>query len=235
MQVEIPGAARSALEVLRKQRMQKQAVASTSPPVADSLPPSLSTHHHVGKPAWSTGHQTMSGDQVNSGNEGQTAHKRASVKDALSMPTDHPDGSNGQSAQTDRVPLTDMLPMFTAGFNGYSDQTAQTEKAAPPGHTVPLPVSRLKSISTGAPVRDSLDVVSELADSIAESAPMHDTLAISTTIGKGEGDSRLDDDDEVLIRQAVDSQVAGAAPGSPGVAKDEDDVLLQGLLDEEEH
>ena len=215
-QVDIPNAARSALDTLKQQRLQRQALPSTAaapkpstlsmlPPVDDTLPPSLAPADIDRNPAPLESTVPTFADQLDGNSTRSLAMGSAPVKAAVLMPSD--DDQNETKAGRDA---------------GRREVTGEDT----------LPVDQPQGSSKDAPVTDTLIDSQKPRDSLVESAPLADTLHTErAAAGKIDQD---EDEDETLIRQAVESQVCGEVASSPALDQEDDDALLQGLLAEEE-
>ena len=213
MQVDIPHAARSALDTLRSQRLQKQAStpnlgpspAAASPPLYDTLPasggpndPSQLSDHSQGRSCSPPGITSQGRDPSQPAVHALPAVEKTLV-DAGDL-LDHSKGPKGGSV-SDMPPLEDTM-MDPMNEVLAMDKHAASAKARTGGE--------IDSRTLLAPVQDTVD--SGLA-----------------------GDSQLEaGDDEKLIRQAVENEKAGDERSSPAPAEDDDEVLLQSLLAEEE-
>ncbi len=217
-QVDIPSAARSALDTLKQQRLQRQSLAFTAaapkpstlsmlPPVEDTLPPSMPSADSDRNPAPLESTVTTFADQLDGDSTRGLAMGSPPVTAAVLMSSD--DDQNQTKAGRDA---------------GRSEMTGEG--------TFPMPVDQPQGSSKDAPVTDTLTDSQEPHDSLVESAPLADTLsterAAAGKIGQDE------DEDETLIRQAVESQVHGDVASSSALDQEGDDALLQGLLAEEE-
>ncbi len=215
-QVDIPNAARSALDTLKQQRLQRQALASTAaapkpstlsmlPPVEDTLPPSLAPADSDRNPA--------------------------PLENTVPSFADQLDGNSTRGLAMGSPPVT------AAGLMSSNDDQNQTKAGRYAGRSKmtaegTLPVDQPQGSSKGAPVTDTLTDLQEPHDSLMESAPLADTLNTErAAAGKIDQD---EDEDETLIRQAVESQVHGDVANSPALDQEDDDALWQGLLAEQE-
>ncbi|KAL0032107.1 hypothetical protein WJX77_005423 [Trebouxia sp. C0004] len=189
-QVDIPNAARSALDTLKQQRLQRQALASTAaapkpstlsmlPPVEDTLPPSWAPADSDRNPAPLESTMLTFADQVDGNSVRGRAMGSPPVTVAVLMSSDD-----------------DQNQTKTCRDAGRSHVTAET--------TVPMPMDQPQGSSKDASVTDTLI------------------------------NSRDEDEDATLIRQAVESQEHGDVASSPALDQEDDDALLQGLLAEEE-
>ncbi len=217
-QVDIPNAARSALDTLKQQRLQRQALASTAaapkpstlsllPPLEDTLPPSLAPADIDRNPAPLENTVPTFANQLDGNSTRSLAMGSAPVTAAVLMSSD--DDQNKTKAGRD------------------AGRSKVTEEG-----TLPVLVDQPLGSSKDAPVTDTLIDSQKPRDSLVESAPLADTLDTErTAAGKIDQD---EDEDETLIRQAVESQVCGEVASSPALDQEDDDALLQGLLAEEE-
>ena len=216
-QVDIPNSARSALDTLKQQRLQRQALASTAaapkpstlsmlPPVEDTLPPSLAPADSERDPA--------------------------PLESTISTSADQLDGDSTRGLAMGSAPVTAAVFMSSAADDQNQTTTgrdAERSEVTAEG-TLPMPVDQPQGSSKDAPVTDTLTDSQEPHDSLVESAPLADTLPTERAAA-----GKIDmDEDETLIRQAVESQVHGDVASSPALDQEDDDALLQGLLAEEE-
>jgi hypothetical protein len=216
-QVDIPNSARSALDTLKQQRLQRQALASTAaapkpstlsmlPPVEDTLPPSLAPADSDRDPA--------------------------PLESTISTSADQLDGDSTRGLAMGSAPVTAAVFMSSAADDQNQTTTgrdAERSEVTAEG-TLPMPVDQPQGSSKDAPVTDTLTDSQEPHDSLVESAPLADTLPTERAAA-----GKIDmDEDETLIRQAVESQVHGDVASSPALDQEDDDALLQGLLAEEE-
>ena len=215
-QVDIPNAARTALDTLKQQRLQRQALASTTaapkpstlsmlPPVEDTLPPSLAPADSDRNPAPLESTVTTFADQLDGDSTRDLAVGSSPVTAAVLMSS-----------------VDDQNQTKTGRDAGRSEVTAEG--------TLLMPVDQPQGSSRDAPVTDTLNDSQEPRDSLVKSAPLADTLCTERAAA-----GKIDRDEaETLIRQAVESQVHGDVANSPALDQEDDDALLQGLLAEEE-
>lgn len=217
-QVDIPNAARSALDTLKQQRLQRQALASTAaapkpstlsllPPLEDTLPPSLAPADSDGNPA--------------------------PLENTVPTFADQLDGDSTRELATGCAPVTAAVLMSSVDEQNQTKagRDARRSEVTAEGN-VPMPVDQPLGSSKDAPVADTLIDSQKPHDSLVESTPLADTLDTeSAAAGKIDQDA---DENETLIRQAVESQVHGDVANSPALDQEDDNALLQGLLAEEE-
>ena len=218
-QVDIPHSARNALDAIRNQRMQRQALATTSAapepspgtdsqpaPLEDTLPPSWALAGTASEAPPLEATLPASADQVS------TASSSGLV--------------TGSALQTHTVEENSEQGLSDSGrVVGVGKMMAD--------RALPMALQQLEGGSRDAPLTDTLEEMPGLHASLIESAPLEDTLATRGVVAKKAGVND-EDNDEMLIRQALDSDDAGAAAKGPAQHQDDDDALLQGLLDEED-
>lgn len=220
-QVDIPHSARNALDAIRNQRMQRQALATTSAapepspstdsqpaPLEDTLPPSWAPAGTGSEPPPLEDTLPASADQVNSAS------------------------SSGLMTGTVHSPLQThtVLENSEQGLSDSGRDVGVGKMMA--DEALPMALEQLKDGSREAPLTDTLEEMPGQHASLTEPAPLDKTPATGRVVAKKAGVNH-DDNDEMLIRQAQDSDDAGAAASSPARHQDDDDALLQGLLDEE--
>ena len=213
-QVDIPNAARSALDTLKQQRLQRQAFTAAAPkpstlsmlpPVEDTLPPSLAAADNDANPAPLENIVPTFGDQL--------------------------DGDSTRDLVMGSPPVTAAVLMSSADDQNETGRDARRSKVTAEG-TLAMPVDQPQGSSKGAPITDTLTDSQEPHDSLVKSAPLADSLYTQRpAAGKIDQD---EDEDETLIRQAVEFQVHEDVANSPAFDQEDDDALLQGLLAEEE-
>ena len=246
---ELPSGARSALETLRLQRLQKQGLsdsaqpASTdSAPVQDTLPtgrrddgsdpmwmqdsmPETSSPRHADRQQSPPVHDTLAGSSD------ATLNHAASVADTL--PDQAASAAAGalmdqSTGHAESAPMQDTLPSQVA----RASQTWRDE-SAPMQDTLAdrpedMPEHQLQDSSSAEPLQlNSQHHNQRSIQANANEPPVSDTLASSATASGVEEGFDGGEDDE-LIRQAL----TGAADQD---VADEDSELLQQLLDEPQH
>ena len=149
-QVDIPHGARSALDTLRQQRMQKQALASAAAPTESTTHPAFAPVEDTLPPS----HNSADGDGV-----------PAPVQDTLPISADQFDAEDEGATVTDSMPMADTVPTSDVDM---STRSVGTDKAQ--GDTRPISVDQVDSSNAEAPVTDTLP-----CDSIIESVPLDDT------------------------------------------------------------
>ena len=246
---ELPSGARSALETLRLQRLQKQGLSDPaqfasidSAPVEDTLPPGNQDDGSV--PMWmqddmpetrSLGHedrqQSPPVHDTLAGSSDATLNHAASAADTL--PDQAASAAAGalmdqSTGHAESAPMQDTLPSQVA----RASQTWQDE-SAPMQDTLAdrpedMPNQQLQGSSSAEPLQpDSQHDNQPSIQANAKEPPVSDTLASSATASGVEEGFDGGEDDE-LIRQAL----TGAADED---VADEDSELLQQLLDEPQH
>lgn len=206
-QVEIPHAARSALDALRAERLQKHSAAVpspmlASPPLHDTLPPS----EPPGDPS-----QPEGGADPSPPKEPLQPSGLDMPPVSNTLPNSIPEGpSHGALEAQHDVPSSNDMEMHSKGLDMQAAEQAAHLGKETSGKTA----------------------------AAAAAAPMYDTLDLDPSMTLGQVGSEQEEeevgDDEMLIRQAVSDEAAGAGRTSPCPGQDDDDeALLQSLLEEE--
>ena len=209
-QVDNPHAARSALNTLKSQRLQKQAPdlapspAAASPPLHDTLPASGGP---IDPPQLSDPSQATSPPQPRVASQGRdpsqpAAHGLPVMGSMLTSADDLLDRSKAPAAVS-----SDMPPVEDTVLDPMDESLALDRHAAAAKAQAGAQIDRRTSLAS---VQDTMD--SDLAENGQQEAG----------------------DDDTLIRQAVEDDKAGAECSSPALAEDDDEMLLRSLLAEEE-
>ena len=248
LQVDIPDAARNALEALKAKRLQK--AQQSSAPLEDTLPSSSQSIND-------TSPSQQSQDRPLSVERGVNSMQMEAQADPMLM-TDTLGLSGGQAlsnsnAQADAAPANDTLHTATEADpvpvadtldqscdHALSVPNAQGD-AAPMDDTLPGSEPVVHKAAAAAAAQHDGPVLAE-SESNTEAAPATDTLDASTTNsmswrGQDANDSAADENDDVLIREAMASaeQAGGSSNRDQNDANDADnDALLQSLLAEGE-
>ena len=198
--MDIPHAARSALDILRTKRLQKHSSRPTlassptaaSPPLHDTLPNS-------------------------------EAPRDPSQPRGVSAPIE----KAPQPAELDMPPMDSTLPNITLE---HSDGVLESEPDMPPLDDTALDAVAATNIHSA----EHAPQIGKQTGGKTLPAPLYDTLDPGMTLGPRDGEQEEVGDDEMLIRQAVNDESAGAVHSSPTPGQDDDEALLQSLLEEEE-
>ena len=198
-QVDIPHAARSALDVLRAQRLQKHSAHPTaasspmlsSPPLHDTLAPS---------------------EPPSNPSQAKERSKLSPIRDT-------------QPSGLDMPPVNSTLPSSTLQGPSSGASESQPDMA-------PLDDTALDGSATDMQSDEHAPQVGKEKGGNTSSALLYDTLHPGMTLGQA---GSRHEEDEMLIRQAVSDESAGAGHASPTPGQnDDDEALLHSLLEEEE-
>ena len=210
---DLPTGARSALETLRLQRLQKQGASDASLPNSSGPAPVQSTLP-----------------------SNEHSNESAPMQDILPRPSSSPqDDADKLSA-----PIQDTLADSVQGLryhaalsaNELSNQTVDADKSAPMQDTLadrpgdmpaqhPRDSSKIISLQ---PTESKQKHTQSGTHATVEAAPVADTLGASQS-----ANGQVSDEDDDLIRQAMTATADEDAAGPSGVV-DEDSELLQQLL-----
>lgn len=246
---ELPSGARSALETLRLQRLQKQGLSDSaqpasadSAPVQDTLPPGnqdndsvlvemqdtmpeASSLRHEDRQQSPPVHDTLAGSSD------ATLNHAASTADTL--PDQAASGAAGalmdqSTVHAESAPMQDTLPSQVArASQTWRDESASMQDTLA-DRPEDMPDHQLQGSNNAEPLQpNSQHDYQPSIQANANEPPVSDTLASSATVlGVEEGLDGGEDDE--LIRQAL----TGAADED---VADEDSELLRQLLDEPQH
>ena len=125
-------------------------------------------------------------------------------------------------------PVNSTLP--NSALEGPSNEASELQADMPP-----LDETALHGTATDMHSAGHASEIGQQTGGKTASAPLYDTLDPGMTLGQAGSKQEADGDDEMLIRQVVSDESAGAVHARPAPGQDDDDeALLRSLLEEEE-
>ena len=238
-QVDIPHAARSALDTLRLQRLQKQAAVLTHATSPKATQPPL---HDTLQASEAPGTFSQGMDPSETARAGETSQQTELLRPRGPPGAGHPSQPQAPSLHEapscPEAPVQDssshLPPMesFLMSSSGVADASISSE--AEPSSAPPLKDTMLDSVdsftSTIMQAASHRLQTAAAAETGTAAAPVQNDAAANEEAGMERGSHQEVAEDEMLLRQVEEDGSARADCSSAAFGEDGDEALLQSLL-----